>query len=30
MIPWWWLIPAVMIGAVIGVMLVALTMANKE
>ena len=30
MIPWWWLIPSVMIGAVIGVMLVALTIANKE
>ena len=30
MIPWWWLIPAVMIGTLIGVMLVALTIANKE
>ena len=30
MIPWWWIIPAGIIGAVVGVMLVALTIANKE
>jgi hypothetical protein len=30
MIPWWWLIPAVMLGAVIGVALIALVTAGRD
>lgn len=30
MIPWWWLIPAVMSGAIIGVMLLAIVSANRN
>lgn len=30
MIPWWWMIIALMVGAIVGVLLVAVCSANKE
>lgn len=30
MIPWWWMIVSMMIGAVVGVLLVAVCNANNE
>ena len=30
MIPWWWLIPAVMVGALMGFFILALVNMNRE
>ena len=30
MIPWWWMIIAIMVGAIVGVLLVAVCNANNE
>ena len=30
MIPWWWMIPAVFVGAIMGVIVVALCIAGSE
>lgn len=30
MIPWWWMIIAIMVGAIVGVLLVAVCNANRE
>jgi uncharacterized membrane-anchored protein YhcB (DUF1043 family) len=30
MIPWWWMIIALMVGAIVGVLLVAVGSANNE
>ena len=30
MIPWWWMIPAIIVGAIMGVMFVALCIAGSD